>query len=165
MNRRTREMYAATRSEIVMSIGAAVFFAAVMAWRFASDHDPVPQVGLLAIVVWVVVSLYWFRDRIWRAEPARKTRWPRPAANTTYYRKELERRRDHLRNAWVWHGPLLLACLILLAVLTRQYFVFRGLQQVLPLVIVLLAWTGFGFVRRRRKANELQREIDEMNVV
>ena len=33
-----------------------------------------------------------------------------------YYRRELERRRDHLRNAWVWHGPLLLACFMLIAI-------------------------------------------------
>jgi hypothetical protein len=33
---------------------------------------------------------------------------------------------------------------------------------VLPLVVLLAVWTGFGFRRRRRQAKELQRELDEI---
>ena len=83
-----------------------------------------------------------------------------------HYRKELERRRDHLRNAWLWHGPLFLACMILITILIgKEYPAFRGLQRVLPLVLLLAAWTGFGLIRRRRQANELQQEIDEIDPV
>jgi lipopolysaccharide export LptBFGC system permease protein LptF len=80
-----------------------------------------------------------------------------------YYRQELERRRDHLRNEWVWHGPLLLACFMLIAIVAgRAYPGMSRLWSVLPLIVVLLAWTVFGFVRRLRLAKALQAEIDEL---
>jgi hypothetical protein len=164
VDRRARELHAATRAEIVMSIGAALFFVAVMAWRFASDQGRVPQFGLVTVIAWVLITLYWFRGRIRRADAP-----PKDALAVTgqeHYRKELERRRDHLRNAWLWHGPLLLACMILIAVLTgKEYVAFRGLERVLPLVVALAVWTGFGLIRRRRQANELQREIGEIDKV
>lgn len=157
-NRRTQELYASTRSEIVMSIGAALFFAAVMAWRFASPEHRLQQLGLLAVIAWVLISLYWFRDLIWSKGPARDAL---AATGLDYYRKELERRRDHLRNAWLWHGPLLLACTIFAATVIGKAVSGR-LRNVLPIFIVLAVWTGFGVRRRRRQANELQREIDDI---
>ncbi len=161
VNRRTEEMYSSTRSEILMSIGAALLFVGVMAWRFAPIHDRLQELGFAAVMAWVVISLYWFRRRIWRRGPSR----PDSVAATglEYYRRELERRRDHLRNAWLWHGPLFLACMILIAILIGQVFPgFERLRNVLPLVVLLAVWTGFGFRRRRRQAKELQREIDEI---
>jgi len=161
LKRRTRELYSATRWEILMSIGAALFFVAVMAWRFASDQGRVPQFGLMAAIAWVLISLYWFRRRIWSKEPAGGAALA--ATGSEYYRKELERRRDHLRNAWLWHGPLLLACMILIAiVIGNEYPGFRGLQRVLPLIALLAGWTAFGITRRRRQASEIQREIEEI---
>jgi len=159
VNRRTEELYSSNRSEILMSIGAALLFVGVMAWRFAPSYDPLQEVGFAAVIAWVVISLYWFRRQIWRREPSR----PDAAAATgmDYYRKELEQRRDHLRNAWIWHGPLFLACAILFATaMGRTYSGFRPLRNVLPLVLLLGIWTGLGLVRRLRQARELQREID-----
>jgi hypothetical protein len=80
-----------------------------------------------------------------------------------YYRRELERRRDHLRNAWVWHGPLLLACFMLISIVAgRAYPGVERLWSVLPLVVLLLGWTVFGIVRRLGLAKALQAEIDEL---
>ncbi len=161
VNRRTRELYSSTRLEIIMSVCATLFFVAVIAWRFASAQDRLPQLGLIAVIAWVLISLYRFRDRIWR----RKTS-PQDALAATgleYYRRELERRRDHLRNAWVWHGPLFLACIVLVAILMGKAFPgFERLRNVVPFVLVLAVWTVFGVVRRRRQVNDLQREIDEI---
>jgi preprotein translocase subunit YajC len=39
---------------------------------------------------------------------------------------------------------------------------YQPLRNVLPLVVLLAVWTGFGIRRRRRQASEIQREIDEM---
>ncbi|HYW48491.1 MAG TPA: hypothetical protein VE959_36850 [Bryobacteraceae bacterium] len=161
VNRRTVELYSSNRSEILMSIGAALLFVGVMAWRFAPVYDPLQEVGFAAVIAWVAISLYRSRRRIWRRDP------PRPdavaATGLDYYRKELEQRRDHLRNAWIWHGPLFLACAILVATATgRTYSGFRPLRNVLPLILLLAVWTGFGLARRRRQARELQREIDEI---
>ena len=158
VNRRTEELNSSTRSEIVMSIGAPLLFVGVMAWRFSPAFDRLQEAGFAAVIAWVVISLYWFRRRIWR-RPSR----PDAAAATCleYYRSELERRRDHLRNAWLWHGPLFLACTILITILIRGK-ALQPLRNVLPLVVLLAVWTGFGFRRRRRQAKELQRELDEI---
>jgi hypothetical protein len=160
LKQRTEELYSSTRSEILMSIAAALLFIGVMAWRLGPAHDRLEQVGFAAAIAWVIVSLYWFRYRIRR-------RPPRPdapaAAGLEYYRGELERRRDHLKNEWLWHGPLFLACVTLVAILTGHVFSgYQPLRNVLPLLVLLAVWTGFGFWRRLRQARELQREIDEL---
>jgi hypothetical protein len=53
----------------------------------------------------------------------------------------------------------LLACLILTAIVIRGQ-AFQPLRNVLPLIVLLAVWTGFGVWRRHRQAKELQREID-----
>jgi len=161
INRRTRELDTANRSEILISLGAALFFIAVLAWREPLlIRDPVSQRGFAGVVVWVLISLYCFRDRIWRG-PRRGDALAVPGLE--YYRKSLERRRDHLRNAWLWHGPLFLACTIFTAMLVwKRIVAYRGLERVLPLVLLLAVWTVFGVIRRQRQANGLQRQIDEI---
>jgi protein-S-isoprenylcysteine O-methyltransferase Ste14 len=162
VNRRTREIHSSTRSEILMSVTAALFFIAVMAWRFAPALDRLLQFGFVVVIAWVLVSLYWFRDRIWQ-DP------PRPdavaATSLEYYRKELERRRDHLRNAWLWNGPVFLAFMIFVVTLLGKAFSGPArLRSVLPLLVLLAVWTALGFGRRRQQARELQREIDEIEL-
>ena len=161
VNRRTEELSSSTRSEILMSVGAALLFVGVLAWRFAPAHDRFQEVGYAAVIAWAVISLYWPRRRIWRRSRSR----PDAIAVTglEYYRQELEQRRDHLRNSWLWHGPLFLACMILIAILLGKASpAMVPLQSVVPLVVLLAVWTGFGLTRRRRQARELQREIDEI---
>jgi hypothetical protein len=161
VNRRTEELSSSTRSEILMSIGAALLFVGVVAWRFAPAYDRLQEIGFAAVIAWAVISLYWFRRRIWRRNPARPDAIA--ATGLEYYRKELEQRRDHLRNAWIWHGPLFLACMVLIVVLIGKAFPGSArLRSVLPLVVLLAVWTGFGVTRRYRLARELQREIDEI---
>jgi len=159
VNRRTKELSSSTRSEIVMNMGAALLFVGVMVWRFAPTYERLQEVGFAAVIAWVAISLYRFRRRMW----TRSLSHPDAAAATglEYYRKELEGRRDHLRNAWLWHGPLLLACATLIAIVIRGK-AFQPFRNVLPLVVLLAVWTGFGMWRRHRQAKELQREIDEI---
>ena len=164
--RRMRALSSSTRSEIGMSLGAALFFVAIIGLRFVSAHDRLRQLGLIAaasLIVWVLISLYWFRDRIWRQNPP-----PQDLLAATcreYYRKELERRRDHLRSAWLWHGPLLLACVMSVAIFIGEGFPGADrLWSVAPLIILLAAWTGFGLRRRQRQANEIQSEIHEIDL-
>ncbi len=160
LKQRTEELYSSTRSEILMSIAAALLFIGVVAWRLGPAHDRLEQVGFAAVILWVIISLYWFRYRI-RRRPSRPD--APAAAGLEYYRAELERRRDHLKNEWLWHGPLFLACVTLVAILTGHVFSdYQPLRNVLPLLVLLAVWTGFGFWRRQRQAKELQREIDEI---
>jgi hypothetical protein len=164
LNRRTRELYSSTRSEILMSMCAALLLVGVVAWRFATDRQHVPLLLPAAGIVWVLISLYWYRDRIWRK--------PVPAGDALaatgleHYRRELERRRDHLRNEWLWHGPLVLAFATLIAIASGDaFYTFRRLESVLPLLVLLALWTGFGIWNRRRQANQIQKEIDELGAL
>ncbi len=161
LKRRTDELSSSTRWEILMSLGAALLFAGVMALRFAPGPGRLQEIGLAAFLVWAAITVYRFRGRIWRGDS------PRPdtvaVSGLEYYRKELERRRDHLRNEWLWHGPLFLACLILVPTLIGTAFPgFARERRVLPLVVLLAVWTGFSIRRRYRQAKEFQREIDEL---
>jgi len=161
VNLRTQELSARTHSESLTSVGSAVLLIAVVVWRLQIAHGGLLEFGLAAAIAWVIISVYSFRRRIRWHDTAR----PDAIAATCveYYRKELERRRDHLRSVWFWHGPLLLASLILIAVLTgKANIAFQPLRNVLPLVILLAAWVGFGIWRRRLQARSLQREIDEL---
>ena len=155
VNRRTEDLYRSTRSEILVSIGAALLFVGITAWRLAPGLERLQVVGFGAAIVWVVVCLYRFRGRIW-GDAARPD--ARAASGVDYYRAELAQRRDHLRRAWLWHGPLLLACVVLAGTDSG----YRHLRDVWPLVAVLAVWTGYGWVRRHRQAREIQREMDEI---
>ena len=162
VNRRTEDLYRSTRSEILVSIGAALLFVGITAWRLAPGLERLQVVGFGAAIVWVVVCLYRFRGRIW-GDAARPD--ARAASGVDYYRAELAQRRDHLRRAWLWHGPLFLACAVLVAILAAETFRgYQDLRNVLPLVVLLVVWTGYGVWRRRRQARELQQEIDEMSL-
>ena len=161
VKRRTEELGSSTRSEILMSIGAALLFVAVMAWRLAPYRDRILQVGYAATIAWVAIAVCRFRRRIWRRPTVSADAMA--ATGLEYYRRELEQRRDHLRRAWLWHGPLLLACMVVAAILTGETFTgYQPLRNVLPLAALLAVWTGFGLIRRRRQAKDLQREIDEI---
>jgi protein-S-isoprenylcysteine O-methyltransferase Ste14 len=161
VSRRTAELHSRTRSETLASIGAAVLFAGIAALRLAPLPSRMVEIGLAAILAWVAITLYWFRQRIARSGASRADAVADPGLD--YYRKELEKRRDHLRNIWLWNGPLLLACVVLFAVLSGKWFAGpERLPSVLPLLLLLAAWVGYGAWRRRRQAGELQREIDEL---
>jgi len=152
-----------TRSEILMSIAAAALFLLLMGWRFMLDRGSLPKSGwatAASVVVWSMVSLYWFRRRIWKSG----NRQDVAAAGLEYYRTELEQRLAHLRNAWLWHGPLLLACVVPAALLaTGGIAEQERLRSALPLLVALALWIAFGIRRRRREAAELESEIREID--
>ena len=156
--RRIWELSATTRSEIIGSIAAALFFAAVLAWRFVPERETVVLYGCAGVIVWAALTALRFRYSI-------RCQAPPPDAlarsGLEHYRAELVRRRDHLRSAWIWHGPLLLACMLSAAALGKRMVAGR-LWDVLPLVLLLAAWAAIGIRRRVRQAAELEREINEL---
>ena len=159
--RRAWALFSTTRSEIISSIGAALFFAGIMAWRFAPERDRLVLFGCAGVIVWAAVTVLRFRNSIRRNTPQ-----PDALARTglDHYRVELLRRRDHLRSAWIWHGPLLLACILSAATLTKR-IVSGRLRHTLPVFLLLAGHAVVGIKRRVRQAAELQQEIDEISGV
>jgi len=160
VNRRTEELSSRTRSEVVVSIGAAALLAAVVAMRFANQLDRGLEIALAAAIAWIAITVYRLRKRIWpQPEPADAT----AVTGAEHYRRELEQRRDHLRDAWLWRGPLILACAVLIAVVVGKSFMGPGmLGSAAPPIVLLAIWTAVDHLRRRRQAREIQREIDEL---
>lgn len=162
VNRRAQELYSKTRSEIIMSIAGVIVFIATVSWRFHSAQNWFQQVGFALVIAWVLISAYRFRDRIWRASPGEDA-IARPGLE--YYRKELERRRDHLKTMWLWYGPVLLACLIFVATLVGMAISFDRLLKVLPFLSLLVVWLAMGSRIRQRQVKAIQQEIEEMDVL
>src|SRR5690349_15812018 len=144
LNRRTRDLAAGTRMEILLSVGAALFFVAVMAWRLPARTTLLEEAGFAAVLLWAASTVWLFRRRIW-TPPA----GPDALAGNSldYYRAVLESRRNHLRNGWLWHGPLVFACLIFALSFRANGFTER-LSGAAPMAVLLLAWTAFGIRRR-----------------
>ncbi len=159
--RQTWALFSTTRSEIISSIGAAVFFAVIVAWRFAPERDRLVLLGCAGVIVWAVVTVFRFRNAIRRYTPQANAL---ARTGLEHYRVELLRRRDHLRSAWIWHGPLLLACILSAATLTKRIVPSR-LWETLPVFLLLAGYAVIGIKRRVRKAAELQQEIDEISGV
>jgi len=159
--RRTWALFSTTRSEIISSIGAALFFAGMVAWRFAPERDRLVLFGCAGVIVWRRIEL---RNR--NTVTAAHTPQPDALARTglDHYRVELLRRRDHLRSAWIWHGPLLLACILSAATLTKRIVPGR-FRDTLPVFLLLAGHAVVGIKRRVRQAAELQQEIDEISGV
>jgi len=157
--RRTWELLSNTRSEVMGSIGAAVFFASVLAWRFSPERDRLVQAGCAAVIVWAALTAFRFRASIRRSTPQ-----PGAFARTglEHYRAELVRRRDHLRSVWIWHGPLWLAGIVSMATLAGRVVPGR-VWDALPVFPLLAGWAAIGVGRRLRQASDTQREIDELN--
>lgn len=155
LQRRIRDLDASTRAEILLSIGAALLFVAVLSWRLPPSQYRVLEFTLPAVLIWSAFLVYRLRAVIW-TPPADLA-----ATGLAHYRRVLERRRDHLKNAWLWHGPMLLASLSLSVAL---YKLSEGrLRNMMPFFALLILWGILGLVMRRRKAAELQREIDEIS--
>jgi hypothetical protein len=158
VNRRAEQLFVSTRWEILMSLAAPLFFIAVLVWRLPPAGFPLQPLGLAAAALWIALTLFLQRQHIWGAAP--------DAASTglAYYRRELEVRRDHLRNAWLWHGPLLVALIFLSATFAGAAFPGSDrFRNATPLLAVLVLWIVVGIIRRRRQAAGIQREIDEID--
>src|SRR5437763_7904951 len=61
VNRRTQQLHVSTRSEIVMSILAALFFVVVLAWRLPPAGFELQPVALAAAALWIAITAFRFR--------------------------------------------------------------------------------------------------------
>lgn len=161
VNRRAQEVNSATRLDILASNGAACLLIAVISWQFASPGHRLPQIGLAAVILYAVATVYRFRLLIW---PAPTPPSVLAATGVAHYRAVLQRRRDHLTKAWIWHGPLILALLIVIAELFQLAVPGKApLRNMLPFLSLLVLWIFLAVFLFRRKLVELQRELNELD--
>lgn len=159
--RRTQQLLQSTRTDILLSVFAACLFAAVISWRLSPVHREIARLSFAAAILWAAISLFWFRRHIWPGSGVRADSLVHTGLE--HYRMVLASRRDHLKNAWIWLGPAILASLVLAVVLVEQSVQYQRLRATLPFLALLLIWFVLGFFVRRSKVAELQRELDELD--
>jgi hypothetical protein len=161
VNRRTEELDASTRFEILASLAAASLFVAFVSWRLAPELTAPLKLAIAATILWIAISAYRFRHRIW------PKKGPGALASTglEHYLNVLKRRREHLKSAWIWHGPITLAIAIFVLVLLRTSFPNpERLRNMLPFLMLLAVWIILGFWQRVARITELEREIRELEL-
>lgn len=157
LQHRTLSLSRRARAEILSAAGSAGFFVLLLVWRFEAIRDPYVFLTFVPIAAWLSATVWWHRRQICQSEATFA------APGIEFYRGELQRRLRHLRNVWLWHGPLLLACLSLGAIWLRKSVVsLERLMSILPLLLVLAIWVIMGVRRRHREANAMQKELDEL---
>lgn len=153
----TRRLSQRTRAEILSSVTSAGFFVLLLLWRFDAIQDRLVFLTFVPLAAWLLATIWWHRRQLWQRESA----FAAPGAE--FYRGELQRRRVHLRNFWLWHGPLALGCLSLGVIwLRKSVLSVERLTSVLPLLVLLAVSTTLGIRRRRREATAIQKELDEL---
>lgn len=158
VSRRAADLSENSRAEILGSLGAAIVFVVVISWRMAPSSDRMLWVSLAVTVVWTIITAWRSRQQIWNREPREPTALA--ASVLEFYQAELVRRVQHLRSGWLWHGPLLLACLTLCQVLVGNGGLGGPrLRGAAPVTILLVGWVAWNTTRRARQIQALQGEI------
>jgi hypothetical protein len=154
-----------SRAETILSIGIAVILCGVFVWGCIRAQDGIPRVG------WALLSLW----PIYFAWQTYQWIWPRPlwsdatlSSSLTFYRTELERRRDYTRQVWRRSG--LIFCLLGLGMVIAPALLQSpdplGLVgKAIPFLSLLIVWAVSFLYQRRRSLRELNQEIDELHAV
>jgi hypothetical protein len=169
LQRQTLSVSMRTRSEILVTLAAAVFLVIVLALRFYAISNRILLLGSALAATWIVVTLIRNRGRLSNSgRTADGTQAAEPwSTGLQFYRAELEGRRKHLASEWLWHGPLILACAVLIGLVAASMvpLTLARLLSVLPLLAALLIWIVFSVRQRRRQIAEIQREIEEISAL
>lgn len=156
--KKVRQMESSTRREILASAAAALGVSAIAVWRLRLVESPPLQAAFAAVVAWAAWSLWRFRGRIRRAGEIA------PLPGVEHYRRALEQRRDHVRHALAWQGPVAVALVLLVAALLGKVGgVPELLAKAAPFLILVLVWFGSAWVQRRSRLRQLDREISTLD--
>lgn len=141
----------------------AFIIVAGFAWVFR-PHETIQRVGLGLLIAWAVYVPLLAHKRTWpRALPA-------DAGLTTclaYYKGELERLRDHVRNVWKWGVlPMLPGLSLFVGPLVIKAIRNPGPWiNAVPFCVLLIIWVVVVVWQRRRKLHDYQREIDVLDAI
>jgi hypothetical protein len=150
----------ASLAGVVISLGLAVFFEIGV----ARAHGLMPRMGLGVLTLWGLYGAYQ-AYRLWPGSLAADATL---STSLVSYRRELERRRDQVRNAWrmpfLWLLFAGIAFLIAPA-LIGMHRNPRLLVNAIPFFVLLFAWLIAFINIRKRDLRNLAREIDELKAL
>lgn len=153
------QMRRETQRNILASAGAGAALALAF-WRLQFARNPWYDAGLVVAAVWAGGSLIWFRKRIWPGRPA-------PDAVSVngleFYRSEIMERRDHLRTAWFWLGPVFLALgILVIRLLTIVFGESVPIRNIAPFLVLSLIWVGTMVSQTRSRLRKLDKELKDL---
>jgi FtsH-binding integral membrane protein len=165
LRRRAQEFQTKNRLAALawMAIGLVLSF--VFGASVGRTHDLLSRIGLGVLSLWALYGVYQVYRRMWPASLAADAAW---GTSLDFYRRELERRRDYVRDIWrlsvLWLFFIGLALLILPTVIATRANP-RLLLNGVPFFVLLVVWfIAFFFIRKRDQRN-LQAEIDELRAL
>ena len=145
---------------VVIGLGLSIFFAVAV----ARARGVMPRLGLGVLIVWGLYGAYQ-AYRMWPGSLAPDATF---GTSLEFYRRELERRRDQVRDAWrmpyLWLLFAGIAFLVAPALIgTRSNP--RLLVNAIPFFVLLFAWLIAFINIRKRDLRNLGREIDELKAL
>jgi len=163
IRKKTRELDAKTRGELLRSISGPMIVVAIGAFSLRYP-DPVLRAVFALAFAWSVAGQYFLNRGMW----SRAT--PEDAALSTSlksYRREVERRRFLFSRALQWYlGPVLLIIAAwILSFVRMGIFNRTTLPKAAPFLTLLAVWLGALVFIRMRGQQELQREIDDLDEI
>ena len=162
MRHRTRDLARRTRirkGSVYAIVFLGTLFFAWSSWRYLLLHRPLMSAGpALWVLACVYVAFRWHR----RASAPQGPEDAGVLDSLSFYRRELERRRNARRGNWRWELPLFVPGLIaMFASLVLEFNRPWALVAVEAILIVGIASLSVAF--EESSARRLQREIDALD--
>ena len=161
IRRRSKELHEKMKREGLSNGGILLAIIVFSVWGAAVSADLAQRTAYLLAAAWALIGLYPTRKRLLSPRLAGDAG---TVAGLRFYRQELERRRDYVRDQWLWIiGPTLLAIGGFLVPAIRG--VLRDPEnapKMAPFTILLVIWMIAFFFIRRKEVRKTQREIDEL---
>jgi hypothetical protein len=162
IQRKTSELHAKTRKELLLGIGVSAAVAAIAACGIAwVDHAGVRALFVLG-VLWSVAGQYFLNRGMWSAP----TEDAGSITGLASYRREVERRRRIATGFLLWRfGPAAFAIAVLIASILGIAMGQGRVLSMVPFLVCVAVWIVGVFIIRARDLRNLRREIDELTAI
>jgi hypothetical protein len=175
LRNKSQQLDKKARLAVLLSAIIAILLFLFFAWGFLSFPEKFQTFGFSPFASWTM-RLGFGVLGLWALYSGYKTYkilWPNLAGSdadlkTTLqsYKRELEKRRDYLRNIWLRAGLIfcfLGIAMVVMPVLVRDMTTpSRMLADLGPISSLLIAWLAIFIPTRKRRQRKLQQEIDQL---
>ena len=153
---RAEELEKSLKFRSALEQGACLLGVVLCAGIIGLEQEPWQKLGAAMLMVGTLYA--WFQ---WRRRTSRNESFDPASAGLTFYRRELERRRDIHRTAWRWYAlPIIVPAVafVLLGMLHRH----GSASEPWIVLGAMLTCIILSFVYERQQAAKFQREIDAL---
>ncbi len=163
LRHKSEEKQKKARYEALRQMTAGLIVFVLFAWYFVKADGALLRTGLGLISLWGVYIAFVAGKAIWPGGQA-----PDATASTTLrsYRGELEKRLDFQRRLPLKIVPAFLGmAMVLIARVAPQIASPHLVTNLLPLFILLVAWSILFVVMRKQRRQKLQQEIEQLRLL